>query len=198
MKKLKVLLIALFVICVSGYSQVTIGAKAGINIANISGDGTEGVDPRVSVHIGGYSNLAFSKKLSLQPELLFNAIGFTNSGYGAMVTGKLNYISVPVTLNYSIGKFSFHAGPQFGILASAKWKVQAGGDTIERNVKKYYKGTDVGLAVGLGLSFDRYDAAVRYVAGLVNTFDDPDGGGDELRNNVFQLSLGYRIFDSGN
>ena len=177
---------------------MTVGAKAGINISNIRGDGTEGVDPRVSMHIGGNSNLAFSKNLSLQPELLYNTVGFTNSGNGAIVTGKLNYISVPVTLNYSFGKLSIHAGPQFGILTSAKWKVQAGGDTIERDVKKYYKGTDVGLAFGLGLSFDRYDAAVRYVAGLTNTFDDPDGRDVELKNNLFQLSLGYRIFSSKN
>jgi hypothetical protein len=88
MKKLLLLVIVFSMICISTYSQVTVGGKAGINIASVSGDYTEDFDPRLSIHIGGYSNFAFSENLSLQPEIVYNGVGFTNSGNDAMVTGN--------------------------------------------------------------------------------------------------------------
>jgi hypothetical protein len=191
MKKLLVL-VPLFVICFSAYSQVTIGAKTGLNIANVSGDGSEELNRRVSMHIGGYFNFAFSERLSLQPELLYSAVGFSGTESGTNITGKLDYISVPVTLSYSFGEFSIHAGPQFGMLTSAKWEIE----NREVDVKHFYKGTDIGFALGVGLNLGKFDGTARYVAGFSNIWDASED--ISLRNNLIQLSLGYKIFSTEN
>jgi hypothetical protein len=191
MKKLLVLVIALFAICFSTYSQVSVGVKGGLNLSNVNGDDVADMDMRASFHLGGYLNYAFSEKLSLQPELLYNSMGAKESEDGYDFTYKLSYITIPVNLVYSFGNFNLHAGPQFGFLASAKAELEGNGDSIEEDVKDQFKGTDFGFGIGAGANFGKLNATLRYVAGLSSIADDGDV---DAKNSLIQLSLGYRIF----
>jgi hypothetical protein len=171
------------------------GVKAGLNLANLGGDDVEDVDIRPSFHVGGYVNIGFTEKLSLQPELLFNSVGakssYEDSGFKVEETLKLSYISVPVNLVYSFGAINIHAGPQFGFLMSAKSEVEVDGESDEEDVKDSFKGLDLGFGVGLGANFGKFNASARYTLGLSNIVDADDA---DVKNNVIQLSVGYRLF----
>lgn len=179
------------------FSQgLSIGAKAGLNLANLTGDDVEDTDMRLSFHAGGYLNLAFSESLSLQPELLYNSVGAKSSyddpDFGEVdETLKLDYLSLPVNLMYSFGNFNVHAGPQLNFLLAAEQKLEAGGEEVEFDVKDGLKGSDIGFNIGLGANFGKLNATARYCLGLTNIADDDDG---DLKNGVIQLSLGYRLF----
>jgi hypothetical protein len=81
----------------------------------------------------------FSDHLGIQPEVLYSAQG-AKSGDQKY---KVNYVTVPVLVRYNINEmWSLHAGPQFGVLTSAKYSTGSN----EQDVKDQLKGTDIAIA----------------------------------------------------
>lgn len=190
MKKLLLSAIAVCAFSVASFAQMSIGAKAGLNFANVGGD-AENTDMRTSIHLGGYLNFAMSEQLSFQPELLYNSVGYKVSEDGGEATAKINYISIPLMVKYSFGPVNVQVGPQLSFLAGAKYKWEADGESGEEDIDDL-KGMDLGLNIGLGADVDKLNFALRYSAGLSNTYD---GEGDfKTTNNVIQLSIGYTLF----
>jgi hypothetical protein len=183
MKKV-VLSLVVLLISASAFAQLSGGVKGGLNLANWGGD-AEGTDMRPAFHVGGYVNFALSDAISLQPELLYNSVGF-KEGDGSLVA---DYISIPVMLLYNVNEnFNIQAGPQLGLLMSAKAKED--GNSVD--FKDFFTGTDFGVNVGVGANFGKLNAAARYCIGLANIIED--SGDQKVTNNVIQLSLGYKLF----
>jgi hypothetical protein len=184
MKKLFLMAaVAVFGLLYVNAQEVTFGVKAGVNFASLGGDDSDGLDGLTSFHVGGVVNIGVSEKFSVQPELLYSAQGASYDG-GDL---KLDYLNVPVLAKFMVAEgFSIEVGPQVGFILSAK-------DDGE-DVKDFLKSTDFSGAVGLayematGLNF-----AARYTLGLGNIVDE---SGTDLKNNVFQVSIGY-IFGKG-
>ncbi|MBX2971354.1 MAG: PorT family protein [Cyclobacteriaceae bacterium] len=183
MKKV-VLSLVVLLISASAFAQLSGGAKAGLNLANWGGD-VEGTDMLTSFHVGGYVNFALSDAISLQPELLFNSVGAKIEDV-SLVT---NYISIPVMLLYNVNEnFNIQAGPQIGLLMSAKAKFEGESEDI----KDAFTGTDFGVNLGLGANFGKLNATARYCLGLANVFED--SGDEKGTTSVIQISLGYKLF----
>jgi hypothetical protein len=192
MKKifLAISMVALFAAGASAQS-ISGGAKAGVNLANLNGDDVEDTDMKIGYHIGGYVNIGISEALSVQPELLFNSVGAKASEDGYDGTYNFNYISVPIMLMYSFGNVNIQAGPQIGLLTSAKLKVEGNGESEEIDYKDFLKSSDFGFNIGLGANFGKVNAAARYCIGLSNIADGDDA---DVKNGVIQLSLGVKLF----
>lgn len=193
MKKLVLTLTVIALAGVSTFAQLSGGLKAGVNLANQKYE-LDGIsaspDALTSFHIGAYVNIAASEKFSVQPELLFNSVGAKTSFGGDDYKLKMSYISLPVMLKFNPAPiFNVQVGPQFGFLMSAKAE--------DEDVKDGYKGLDLGAAIGagvdlpMGLSF-----TARYVLGLSNIADSGDDDGEDVtvKNNVLQISIGYKLF----
>ena len=107
-------------------AQFHLGVKAGANITKVDGKSFKD-EFRYGYHLGGFAEIRLGNKLVLQPEVLFNQYATRldsnyKNVYEDVFDGnsniKLNYLSVPVLLNYKlVGNFiSLQAGPQFGVL----------------------------------------------------------------------------------
>src|SRR5690606_2929912 len=140
---------------------------------------------RASGHVGGFVNFRF-KDWAVQPELLFSGQG---EKYEVALAGDrklaLNYINIPVMFQYYlIPQFYLEAGPQEGILVSAKTK----GGSLTADVKDSNNTTDLGAALGLGfrlrMGFGVYG---RDKFGVTDVFD---GNGDD-DNAVAQIGVSY-------
>lgn len=190
MKKVLSLLAFFSLIAVGSYAQgVSGGLKLGLNLANqtFSGSGiTSSPGFRPSLHAGGYLTLMISNKLGVQPEILYSGQG-AKSGDNVL---KFNYITVPVLVRFNISdRFSLHAGPQIGILASAKQKL--GSESVD--VKDGYKGTDIGVAAGLAVDLPMgLNFGFRFVKGMTNLIEDSDDY--KQKNYNLQFSVGYKLF----
>lgn len=163
------------------------GLKAGVNFSNqvYSGDGfSASADGRTGFHVGGYLNLGFSENFSLQPELIYNSVG-SKIGDTAF---KTDYLSIPVMLKYNpVAIFNVHAGPQFGLLMSAK--------SGDEDVKDALKGLDLGLGFGAGVDLPMgLGVTARYILGLSNIGEDEGMGDATVKNTAFQLSVSYKLF----
>ena len=190
MKKITSLFAFLFLLGVCVYGQgISGGVKAGLNLANqtFKGDGyVSSPNFLPGFHAGGYLTYMFTDHLGLQPEILYSGQG-AKSGDAKY---KLGYISVPVMVRFNVNQlFSFHAGPQFGLLTSAKYD---NGSSSE-DLKDQVKGTDVSVAAGVGFDLPKkLNFAFRFVKGLSDINDT--GSSVKQKNYNLQFSVGYKLF----
>lgn len=164
-------------------AKIELGLKGGANFANTDISGAESI---TAYHAGLYGMVKIAN-IGIQPELLLSKQG---SEFPAGGEFNLNYVNIPVMFKYYLPMgLNFQAGPQFGFLLKAE--DQAGND-----LKDGLKSSDLSAAVGagwdapFGLSF-----TARYVMGLSDINDT--AGASSVKNKMFQLSLGYRLFKLG-
>lgn len=189
MKKITTLVFACLLGAVAYGQGISGGVKAGLNLANqtFSGNGyTTSPSFLPSIHAGGYVTLMFTEHFGLQPEVLYSAQG-AKSGDEKY---KLGYVTVPVLVRYNVNSLiSFHAGPQFGVLASAKHTYGSN----DEDIKDQVKGSDLGVAMGMGIDLPmKLNFAVRFIKGLSDINDTSSTV--KQKNYNLQLSVGYRLF----
>jgi len=129
------------------YGQTTFGAKAGLNLSNLSIEDASDKNMVTGLHAGVFVNFPISEAFSVQPELLFSQKG-TKWDPMENVEAKLiqSYIDLPVNLVYNLAKdFDFQLGPYVGFLAGSKID-----GTFEDDLDKdYFNSLDFGLQGGL-------------------------------------------------
>ncbi len=186
MKKLFMIVLSVMTINTM-QAQTKIGVKAGANFATFEGSDVEDVKMRTSVNAGLFANFAFSEMLSLQPEVLYSGQGAKYNLLGTEITAKLDYINIPILLQFNASGFYAEIGPQLGILMSSS--VEGGGISIETD--DLYKSTDIGAGIGLGFKLDSgFGAGVRYTMGLTS-IDDTAGDEADVKNAVITVGLHY-------
>ena len=175
-------------------AQFHLGVKAGANITKVDGKSFKD-EFRYGYHLGGFAEIRLGNKLVLQPEVLFNQYATRldsnyKNVYEDVFDGnsniKLNYLSVPVLLNYKlVGNFiSLQAGPQFGVLLDQnKTLLQHGGNA--------FKSGDLSMLAGVLVRVGPMRINGRYAIGLNNISDIADD--DKWKNQGFQLSVGLAL-----
>ena len=165
---------------------VRFGLKGGINYTTLTAKNTDGIDYKVGLQAGAFANFGLSDLISIQPEVLYSQKGAQVEDASDFKL-KLNYIDVPVLVKVNAGGLFFEAGPQLGILASAK----ATDGSTDQDVKEGYNTVDFGYVAGLGYQLETGPMiGLRYNGGISNIIKDgPDS--DKVRNSAFQLYVGY-------
>ena len=175
-------------------AQFHLGAKAGANISKVQGHSFND-QFKYGYHLGGFMEIPISKKLTIQPEVLFNQYSTVlDSSYKNIYEGvfnaenaniKLNYLSIPLLLEYKMANFfRLQAGPQFGVLIDQdRTLLQNGGDAFRRG--------DLSMLAGAELQIMKLRITGRYAIGLSN-INDIDNQ-DKWTNQGFQLSLGLAL-----
>lgn len=198
MKKVLFFVVAVLAISYVNAQEISYGLKAGLNYSNLrfSDGDMDSFDPRLSFHVGGVAEIAFSDKFSIQPELLYSSLGSTIDVSGLALRSsdekyvyQFDYLTLPVMAKYYVAEgFSLEAGPQLGLLLSAKAKY----DGESADMKDNFNSIDFAVGLGAGYKMENgISFGVRYALGLSNIAKD---SGDEwVKNNVFQFSVGYKF-----
>ena len=159
-KKVFALLLCVGLALPHAHAQLTVGAKAGLNVASISDVTFMSVEPSPDIssfapppkldyaylpgaHLGGYARYDFSRAFGLQTELLYSQMGYkinlTNVDYGGTVYGdatarmRLHYFNLPILFRLTLPGTGLHieAGPQPGVLLGNSASLHANsGDRI--------------------------------------------------------------------
>lgn len=191
MKTKLISLAALFFIYTAGYSQVAVGFKVGTTLNKLSG---ESFNDKFTFgyHVGGFATIKLSKKIGLQPEVLFNQVNTdTSSNFSSVYQFnhinkiQLKYLSIPILLNYNLCKFiSFQVGPQFGILMDqTKDLVKNGGDAFKKG--------DFSMVGGLQVKVAKLRVYGRYLVGLNDISNI--GSVDKWKSQAVQLGVGFAL-----
>ena len=193
--KLAIMAIALLTMQAAS-AQFRLGAKAGANLVKVDAKSFKD-EFRYNYHVGGFAEIGLTrdKKLTLQPEVLFNQYSTTlDSSFKAVYENvlnseqthvKLNYLSIPILLNYRlIGPLYLQAGPAFSVLIDqSKNFLQNGGDAFKKG--------DFSMIGGAQIRISRIYLTGRYVVGLAN-INDIDNQ-DKWKSQAIQLSLGLSL-----
>ena len=200
-----------------GQMQVELGVKGGVNFSNINS--TSAVvttyGEQTGYHAGAYAMFKFGKA-AIQPEVLYSSEGqqykYPLQGY-PQFKSTLNYVNVPILLKiYVTDWLNLQAGPQLGFLVNSKgytYGYNPGGTPVitSQSLDHYVQGFNMSIAIGagvdlpFGLNFSmRYNGGVRDINNLTG---QPSGsisssfGTSVAKTEVFQISVGYRLFKIG-
>ena len=182
----KIILIAIIVTLnsfVFGQAKIALGIKGGLNFSKLDVSNVTS-SAKTGYHAGAYALFKFAK-IGIQPEVIFSQQGSVVD----LEEWDSKYLNIPLILKYyMIAGVNLQVGPQFGFLSKAELDGQ--------DVKDLLKSSDISLALGFGwdapfrLSFD-----ARYNLGLSKINDEP--GSETIKNQVFQISVGFSLVKFG-
>jgi hypothetical protein len=176
-------------------AQFHVGVKAGANVTKVDGKSFKD-EFRSGYMLGGFAEIKLSKKLYIQPELLINQYNtrldtnynnLVGNIFNGMTSVKLDYLSVPILLNYRMGGgfISLQAGPQYGVLIDKN-------NSILQNTGNAFRNGDLSLLGGVQLKAGAFRINGRYFVGLSNINDITNDS--KWKNQGFQLSVGLTFF----
>jgi hypothetical protein len=194
------------------------GARGSFNLTSTTEDvgDIEGVEKknRSTFGAGVFMDYYLTQLLILQINALYNNKGAkfessesgTGFSYQATTTEKLAYLSIPVMLRYAFsqgqGVIPFLiAGPELGILLSAKAKTEASGSfgsgEDEVDIKDNLKSTDFVLNFGAGIEIPLQSVILfleaRYGLGLTKIHEEVEGMQPDAKNTGFFFTLGAAL-----
>jgi len=172
MKRISILMIAMLSLGLYSFSQVRVGIRAGANIAKWKMDSEYSPKSKTGLEGGLRAEFPIAGKLSLMPELIYSNYGSKLELDGEDLTYRMNYISLPILVKYSLPKrISIFAGPQIGFADLKKSDLFA------------VIGAEIELGLGLSIG-------ARYNHGLTKLDKD-----DIIlaRNHSFGISVGYML-----
>ncbi|ATC35302.1 PorT family protein [Elizabethkingia anophelis] len=168
------------------------GIKAGGNLSDLTGYGSA-EKSKIGFYAGVFMNAPISSDFSIQPEVVYSQQGSKFKDVGNVTDYKRNlgYINVPVMVQYNATPdFYLEAGPEFGFLVDAQDKRKISGVNLNTSGTDGYNTFNFGMGLGAGYRFTpNISINARYTAGFTNIVKN--NGGDSVRNNNFQLGLGY-------
>jgi hypothetical protein len=199
-------------------AQVQFGVKAGLGINELmtmdhpitivnGNNQTMRYFPISTFTGGGFASIPLTKKLTLQPELVYSLQGATGrpeQNYLVTVTEdyRFSYLNIPVLVKYKLPQaFFVETGPQIGLLLSGKIdETEVGSNnTNSYNIKSQLKSTDLSWVFGVGYcSPFNIGVDIRYNLGLENVnqastealtnYPIPNG---TMKNSVVQFGVFY-------
>lgn len=171
----------------TAYSQGSWGAEAGVNFANIKGDGIdEDTETRSGLLLAVYYKYPLENApIILQPELIYSQKGLEFGSDGVL---KIDYLVAAGLAAYyfeasdQVSPF-VKAGPYIGFNINAKQELGGNeGDVDDLN------DIDAGVIIRAGAQIDRFEVGLRFARGLTDAFSDVEG-----QNSVFGIFVGVGL-----
>ena len=206
-----------FAVTGTAEAQMTIGAKGGVNLANLENAEVLGDESRTGFVGGGFLRMGFLRGLTLQPELLYSSKGAEFPDEGVPESGGeiiLDYVEIPVLLRYDFPFEPFrpylYGGPYGAFEVGCEVDV-AGENTEATDCGEGFGGDnrrsfDWGAIAGGGLSFGmgpgRLLLEARYGIGMQDLIDDADEVPDDqqsedIENRWASFLVGFEVVMGG-
>lgn len=125
--------------------HVNFGVKGGLNMYTFRDGNQTNYGARIGFHAGALAHIHLADQLGLQSEVIFSTQGASYDGTNNSTNFSLNYVNIPVLFQYMFDMgFRIQAGPQLGVLLSAKSETSG----IKSDIKNNFKPIDFGVAIG--------------------------------------------------
>lgn len=166
-------------------STVYYGARIGMNISTITGDGTSDFKSKAGLTLGGVLGLRISDAtpLFLESGLYFTQYGANaKDGLDDKSYININYLEIPVLIKYGFqvtDEISVlpYLGPTvaLGITAKGKYPDTTGGYSTETGFKdNNLNRANVGIKLGCGAEWNKLYLEAGYHFGITNILDSDD------------------------
>lgn len=169
------------------------GVKAGANLSSFSTQNTLSSDNRAG-YLAGFWARVGGGGIHFQPELYYTSknVEFKDQN-GVNNTAKFKSFDLPLLVGTKFGALGtgvrFNTGPLISFVTS---KDQSAGEAFNNATRLRYKDQNYAWQFGVGLDVQRVSFDLRYELGL-NKIDSGDGN-SQVRANLFNLTMAYRLF----
>lgn len=169
------------------------GVKGGMNLSRFSHTATFATENRAG-YLGGVWARVGGLGFNFQPELYITGKNVTiNNSNGTVNKASFTSLDVPLLLGSKIGAMGvggrFYTGPLFSLAIN---KDQNVGSALGNVARLNYKDQNLAWTFGAGIDVKKISVDLRYEYGLSK--QPYNNGQDETRVNIFNLTLGYRLF----
>lgn len=195
MKRVILFAVAVLIVCAAkaqfSAGDFIYGGKVGLNVTNIS---NMGVKAKASIHIGAFAEWKMNDFIGISPEFVYSRQGAADKTGGVKTKVRVNYLNIPILAKlYVLENLSVDLGPQLGFALNGKSVAKAEGVTVKDKMEDLNT-IDLSFPVGLSYIYDNFIVSARYNIGLTNVADK-DMVGVNMKNGVFQFSIGYCLND---
>ncbi len=178
--------------------QFSLGIKGGVNFANINVSDPQATwDGKTGFHGGAFALFKVTA-FAVQPELIFSQQGSKVTFNSQDINANFSYLNVPIIAKFYLPLgLNLQLGPQFGFLTSAESDFNpVTGSLQTTDLKDYYKNSDVSIGMGIGWDLPlKLSIDARYNLGISEINDNASLS--QTKNQVFQISVGYKLFKFG-
>lgn len=179
--------------------QFSLGIKGGVNFANLDVTSSVGDNykNRTGFHGGAFALFKVTA-FAVQPELIFSQQGSKVSFSSQDINANFSYLNVPIMAKFYLPLgLNLQLGPQFGFLTTAESDYNPLTGTMQStDLKEYYKNSDVSIGMGIGWDLPlKLSIDARYNLGITEIEDNASLS--QTKNQVFQISVGYKLFKFG-
>lgn len=144
---------------VGSSGDILFGAKAGLVVSDLRGDGIIDNTPHIGFQVGGVAEIPLTGDFYLNPELLFSMQG--TNGIGDNL--HLYYLNLPVMGKYHItDEIAVELGPQLGVLLF--------GNNDDFNIDAQTIDVGIGASGGYRLN-DNFYFQLRFNTGFLKVID---------------------------
>ncbi|MEM1407930.1 MAG: porin family protein [Bacteroidota bacterium] len=183
----------------------TVGVQGGPSWSKMNAKNAKNEDSRFGYHIGLWVNKHVTRKISLQGGFNYMAVGATNEGLTTqnsnsivLLEYNLNYISVPLNVNYHPHELiSIGAGFYTGFLAGFKLRREGSrSNTFNTPEKNNLKSQDFGYQINFWVNYSVLSFGVQYR----NSFSElPNSRLAEAliadaQNSAIQVAIRYTLY----
>lgn len=173
---------------------VTFGIRAGMNIANMTGD-IENNKSRIGFNVGVNVDIPILQSFYLQTGLYATQKGtkIEDDYYDEEYSAKPLYLQIPILASYRYNfsdktQLQFNVGPYFAYGISGKVDdIDFFGDDDDQFGGKRF---EMGLQIGTGITFNKIYVGAAYEFGLTNAIDEDDYS---VKNSNFMINVGYNF-----
>ena len=176
-------------------NNVYYGARMGLNLATMSGDGLKDFDGmRAGLNLGGVVGLRVS---NTSPVFLESGFYYTQrGGKHDDVKMSLKYLEIPLVIKYGIKATDDIAvlpfiGPYFSYAIGGRVKGKHGGAKIDYSSFDIVNHGDMGLKIGCGAEYDMLYLEAGYQFGIANIADDDID--DPIHSNALFINFGVNF-----
>jgi hypothetical protein len=194
MRLLPAALVLIVMFASSASAQITYGAKAGVNFANVSfADEDVPSSSRIGLLAGAFATVPLTGWLSVQTEAIYTVKGASIDIFDIESDYIVDYLEVPVLARVPIQRRVYLAvGPSIAFRIRARNRTSFGGSTEEVNIADDVESLDIGVVGAAGLEMGRWVFDGRYTHGFSDT-DADTSDNVKIRNRVFSVSAGFRF-----
>jgi len=180
------------------FGQFTIGPKVGVTMSKLSTN-LENVteEMKTGFQFGAFAR--FGKKVYVQPELIFVTKGgiIKEPGLNLETKVDLKTVQIPLIvgfklLNLKVVNLRVHGGPAVSFVTNKEVTINTE-TTSEALDGAHIKDAIWNFQLGLGVDVLMFTLDVRYEWGLNNIWEPLDGDSHDMRNNLWNISLGWMI-----
>ena len=176
--------------------EVKVGIKAGMYYSNVYSESGEDfvADGKAGLAAGIFVSIPLGQLVGIQPELMYSQKGFKGEVLGLDYKATFNYLDLPVHLQIKPSEnFSILAGPQFSYLLSSKYDLGSFSTVNEEDLEDENNRATIGLSAGIDFTVQNFLISARGSWDLSKMNKDNSTSDINYKNQLFQVTLGYRV-----